>query len=112
MFANNGSEDDVLNRAGYLTRYQYVNGSVEPHLFSPPAELRNAIPTDLFEQRRSTLKSLSYLTLDLVIILTLFVYAYVVLDRRQSPYCFQVVGYLVYWFLKGSFLFGIWLIGH
>lgn len=108
--ANNNSEDEALRKAGY----QNVDGALLPQPLSQPeftlSELRNAIPPHCLV--RSTWKSLGYLTLDLVIISSLFGCAYVVLEQISLPFYLKIFGYVTYWFLQGSFLFAIWVLGH
>lgn len=104
------NDDDTLKNAGY----QHVDGTIRPQPLSRPqftlAELRNAIPPHCFD--RSMLKSFGFLTLDLVIIISLLGCAYVFFEQRSLPLHLLIVGYLAYWFLQGSFLFGIWVLGH
>lgn len=104
------SEEEALINAGY----QHVEGTIPPQPLSRPqftlAELRTAIPPHCFERRMW--KSFAYLTSDLVIISSLIVGAVAVLEQQSLPFHFQIVGYSAYWFLQGSFLFGIWVLGH
>lgn len=101
---------EQLKSAGY----EYVEGTVVPQPISRPkftlTELKNAIPPHCFE--RSMLKSFAYLTRDLVIVSLLVYGAYIVLEQRSLPLCFQIFGYLIYWFLQGSVFFGVWVIAH
>lgn len=100
---------DKLMKAGY----EYVEGTLVPQPISRPqftlTELRNAIPSHCFE--RSMLKSFGYLALDLVIVSSLLYCAYVLFEQQWLPFHCRLVGYLIYWFLQGSFLFGVWVIG-
>lgn len=104
------SDYDELKKAGY----EYVDGTIVPQPISRPqftlTELKNAIPPHCFE--RSMLKSFGYLALDLVIVSSLFGCAYIVLEQRSLPFYCQLVGYVAYWFLQGSVLFGVWVIAH
>ncbi|KAJ6643919.1 Omega-6 fatty acid desaturase, endoplasmic reticulum isozyme 2 [Pseudolycoriella hygida] len=101
---------EELKKAGY----EYVDGTIVPQPFSPPqftlTELRNAVPAHCFE--RNTLKSFGYLIFDLLLVTSLFCCAYFVFEQRSLPLCCQFFGYLTYWFLQGSVLLGIWVIGH
>lgn len=106
----NGDEQEVLNKAGY----EYVEGTLVPQPIARPkftlSELRNAIPAHCFE--RSLVKSFGYLLFDIVIITTLLHCAYAVLEKQSLPHYLQFIGYLIYWFIQGSFMFGIWVLAH
>lgn len=101
---------ETLTKAGY----EYVEGTLVPQPIARPQftlkELRNAIPAHCFE--RSMLKSFGYLGLDLVYVSTMLYCAYVALEQRFLPFYCQLVGYLIYWFLQGSVLFGLWVLGN
>lgn len=101
---------EELKRAGY----EYVEGTVVPQPISQPQftlnDLRNAIPAHCFE--RNMFKSFGYLLLDLLIVSALFGCAYYILERQSLPVYWQAVGYLAYWFVQGSVLFGVWVIAH
>ncbi|KAJ6643918.1 Delta(12)-acyl-lipid-desaturase [Pseudolycoriella hygida] len=101
---------EKLKEAGY----EYVDGTIVPQPLAHPrftlTELRNAVPAHCFE--RSTLKAFGYLTIDLLLVTSLFCCAYFLLEQRSLPLCCQFVGYLTYWFLQGSVFFGVWVIGH
>lgn len=101
---------DELIKAGY----NYVEGTLMPQPISRPeftlTELKNAIPPHCFE--RSMIKSFGYLALDFMIVGSLASLAFVGLEQRSLPLYWQLVGYSIYWFVQGSVLFGVWVIGH
>lgn len=104
-------EKEKLIKAGY----EYVEGSLMPQPLSPPkftlTELKNAIPAHCFE--RSMIKSFGYLALDFVVIVSLLCCAYVLFEQQELlPHYCQLIGYPIYWFIQGSFMFGIWVLAH
>jgi len=106
----NDDEKDKLMKAGY----EFVEGTLIPQPISRPqftlTELRNAVPAHCFE--RSMVKSFGYLALDIVIITSLLYSTYFMLEQHSLPTFCQFFGYPIYWFIQGSFMFGIWVVGH
>lgn len=104
------NEYDQLIKAGY----QYIEGTPKPQPISRPqftlTQLKQAVPPHCFQ--RSTIKSFGYLTLDFVIVVSLFSGAYFILEQWHLPIHFKIAGYCLYWFLQGSILFGVWVLGH
>lgn len=102
-------ETELLIKAGY----EHVEGALIPQPISRPqftlTELRNAIPAHCFE--RSTVKSFGYLTVDIAVIVSLICGAYAALEQQSLPVYGHLL-YPVYWFIQGSFLFGIWVLAH
>lgn len=94
--------------------YEYVKGTPIPQPISRPqftlADLKNAIPPHCFQ--RSMLKSFGYLASDFVIVSSLFLCAYILLEQQSPPFYCQLVGYSLYWFCQGSVLFGVWVLAH
>lgn len=103
-------EIELWKEAGY----EHVEGALTPQPIGRPkftlTELRNAIPAHCFE--RSMIKSFGYLTLDIVIIMSLLLGAYTVLEQQSLPLYCTIVAYTVYWFCQGSVMFGIWVLAH
>lgn len=106
----NDDETELLLKAGYI----HIEGTLMPQPISRPqftvTELRSAIPVHCFE--RSTVKSFGYLTLDILMIISLLCCAYAVLELQSLPLYGELIAYPVYWFIQGSFLFGIWVLAH
>ncbi|XP_037052216.1 delta(12)-oleate desaturase-like [Bradysia coprophila] len=103
-------ETNVLLEAGY----NYVEGTPQPQPICRPAftliELRNAIPPHCFE--RSMVKSFGYLLRDVVTIISLLCCSFIIFEHQSVPFCFTAIAYPVYWFVQGSFLFGVWVLAH
>lgn len=99
-----------LSKAGYT----HVDGTPKPQPISRPqftlTELKAAIPAHCFE--RSMVKSFGYLAWNLLVCSVLFYGAYVLLELMSLPLVFKVPAYLVYWFVQGSYMAGIWVIAH
>ncbi|XP_037041543.1 delta(12)-acyl-lipid-desaturase-like [Bradysia coprophila] len=95
-------------------RFTLVDGAPKPPPLSKPtftlAELKAAIPPHCFE--RSMVKSMAHMLWNVSICCGLFYGAYVVLERTELPFVVRAFGYLAYWFLQGSFMTGLWTIGH
>lgn len=106
----NDVEKELLTQLGY----EHVDGTLMPQPISRPpftlTELRNAIPAHCFE--RSMIKSFGYLTLDILIIASLLCCAYITLEQYSLPLYWKLIAYSVYWFIQGSFMFGIWVLAH
>lgn len=94
--------------------YQHVEGTIQPQPMTPPpftlTDLRNAIPPHCF--KRNMLLSFGFLTLDWMIVSSLFYCAYIVLEEWTIPIYCTIFGYLIYWFVQGSIMCGIWVLGH
>lgn len=94
--------------------YEHVKGTLTPQPISRPkftlTELKNAIPAHCF--KRSMIKSFGYLTLDLVIIISLLCCTYITLEKHHLPLLGQVILYSIYWYVQGIFLFAIWVLAH
>lgn len=103
------SQTELLIKAGY----KHVEGAPKPQPISRPqftlTELKNAIPSHCFE--RSMVKSFGFLILDIAIITSLIFCAYALFELQFLSAYFQLL-YPVYWFVQGSFLFGIWVLAH
>lgn len=103
-------EMELLIKAGY----EHVEGAIMPQPISRPqftlSELKTAIPAHCFE--RSMFKSFGYLALDIVIIISLLWCAYALLEQHHLPFYCEFVAYAAYWFVQGSLLFAIWVLGH
>lgn len=103
-------EDEELAQAGYI----YVHGTPRPTPLSKPKftldDLQAAIPPHCFE--RNLIKSFTYATFNIFICCALLYGAYVGLEKTKLPFTITVFGYLVYWFLQGSHMMGLWTIGH
>ena len=87
--------------------------AVSPPPSAPPpfgvAELRAAIPKELFE--RSAFWSFVHLGFDFVKIgLTGLAMSY--LDAAVLPMAVKALGWLVLWYLQGAFMTGVWVIAH
>ncbi len=99
-----------LTKAGY----RQVDGAPNPPPLSKPkfnlADLKAAIPPHCFE--RNTAKSLFYAGCNVFVCCVLFYGAYIVLEQTRLPFVIKALGYLAYWFLQGSFMMGLWTIGH
>lgn len=97
-----------LSKAGYT----HIDGTPKPQPISKPqftlSELKAAVPAHCFD--RNMLTSFGYLAWNLLVCSVLFYVAYVVLELTSLPLVFKVAGYLVYWFLQGSYMAGIWVI--
>lgn len=103
-------ETELLIQAGY----EHVKGALYPQPISRPkfsiTDLRNAIPAHCFE--RSMVKSFGYLSFDILAIILLLWSAYVGLEEQSLPYHMDLIAYPVYWFIQGSFMFGLWVLAH
>ncbi|TMW62620.1 hypothetical protein Poli38472_005238 [Pythium oligandrum] len=105
------SAEEALRKAGF-TR---VEGAPEPLPIAMPSfsvkELRAAVPKHCFE--RSLTTSLYYLVKSIVICAVLFVVGakFQASEYASSPLA-QVVFWPTYWFLQGSHLTGLWILGH
>ncbi|TMW62621.1 hypothetical protein Poli38472_005239 [Pythium oligandrum] len=104
-------KDEALRKAGY-TR---VAGAPEPLPIEMPSfslrELRAAIPKHCFE--RSLTTSLCYLAKNLAICIVLFVIAsFFQASEYTDCVALQVIFWPTYWFLQGTHLTGLWIIGH
>ncbi|KAJ6642198.1 Delta(12)-acyl-lipid-desaturase [Pseudolycoriella hygida] len=99
-----------LSKAGYT----HVTGTPKPQPIPKPqftlSELKAAVPAHCFE--RNMVKSFGYLAWDLLVCSVLFYGVYVVLELMSLPLIFKVPAYLVYWFVQGSYMAGIWVIAH
>lgn len=99
-----------LSKAGYT----YVDGTPKPQPLSKPKftlkELKAAVPPHCFE--RSMLKSSLYLAGNIFVCAVLFFGAYAALELKPVPFAWKVLGYLIYWFVQGSYMTGIWVIAH
>lgn len=94
--------------------YKYVDGTPTPQPISQPpftlSDLKAAVPSHCFE--RSMITSFGYLAWNILVCSILFYGAYVVLEQHSLPLKITVPGYLLYWFLQGSYMTGIWVIAH
>lgn len=104
------NESNMLLKAGY----KYVAGTPIPQPIPRPTfsltELRNAIPQHCFE--RSMVKSFGHLLKDVLIIVSLLRCSFIILEYEYVPFGFTVIAYPVYWFVQGSFFFGLWVLAH
>ncbi len=99
-----------LSKAGYT----HIDGTPRPQPISKPSftlsELKAAVPAHCFE--RSMVKSFTYLAWNLFVCAALFFSGYVVLELTSMPLVLKVPAYLLYWFVQGSYMTGIWVIAH
>ena len=94
--------------------HQNLPGTPDPlPLERPPftlKELRDSIPAHCFE--RSLLKSMLYTFHNLTVCVLLFYGASWIDPLSHSCWCLQWVLWPVYWFLQGSYMFGLWILAH
>jgi len=94
--------------------YKHVDGTPQPQPITKPtfslSDLKAAVPVHCFE--RSMLTSFGYLAWNILVCGILFYGAYVVLEQHSLPLKITVPGYLLYWFVQGSYMTGIWVIAH
>ena len=93
--------------------YQKVPGTPDPlPLEKPPftlKEIRDSIPAHCFE--RSLLKSFLFLFHDLAICALLF-YGASWIEHSQVPALAKTLLWPLYWFLQGTYMFGLWVLAH
>ena len=73
------------------------------------AELKKAIPAHCFQ--RSTLRSLSYLLLDLLAMAGLFALSTLLTQDRLPTLCLYAL-WPLYWLVQGSVATGVWVLAH
>lgn len=99
-----------LSKAGYA----HADGAPKPPPMADPtftvADLKAAIPPHCFE--KDTLRGLSVLFWNLLTCVVLFYGAYTVLELMQLPLPVKILGYMVYWYVQGSYGMGLWVIAH
>jgi len=99
-----------LIKAGYI----YVDGTPKPQPIRRPeftlSEIKAAVPAHLFE--RSTVKSFGHLAWNLFVCIVLFYIGYIVMEVMSLPLVLKVPACLIYWFLQGSYMTGIWVLSH
>ncbi|KAJ6640626.1 Delta(12)-acyl-lipid-desaturase [Pseudolycoriella hygida] len=113
MYLSHG-RNDIERELWIKAGYEHVEGTPMPQPLSRPQftlrELRNAVPAHCFH--RSITKSFGYLTLDFLIIISLLCCTYTIIEKQALPLYCQYFAYSIYWFIQGSFLFAIWVLGH
>ena len=72
-------------------------------------QIKDAVPPHCF--KRSLVKSLMYLALDLSVISSLYCAAMWLYNSAASLYV-QCVLWPAYWYAQGAFAFGLWTLGH
>ncbi len=107
---NSTTEYNELVEAGY----KYINGTPLPQPLSKPkftlSELRAAIPSHCFE--RSLVKSFGHLALNLLILGTLAYGTYFIFEQHSLSLFVTVPGYLIFWFIQGTYMMGLWVLAH
>lgn len=94
--------------------YKYVDGTPYPQPISKPnfslSDLKAAVPVHCFE--RSMIISFGYLAWNILVCSILFFGAYFLFEMHPLPLKITIPGYLLYWFLQGTYMTGIWVIAH